>query len=168
MHSLTGSVTLRGVTDLTPTSPVPYVPGPVPLAPQQPLAAAPISGPNGTSTGQPVRVGDITISGTLIHTPVGAFDRGRTRWVLGGAMPFQQSCPTWATVSAYLLIPCTGFLSLLFLLVKETDVWSSTLRVADGIRIYETTIYSRSREDYERIRGIVEWAQRPGFSPASS
>jgi len=163
MHSLTASVTLRGVTDPTPTSPVPYVPGPVPLVPQRAIELRPVSAPGGFPGHRPVQIGDIVIDGRTIQTPVGPFDRARTRWVLGGAFAMSQSTPAWATWCAYLLIPCTGFMSLFLLLVKETDAWSSPLRLADGIRVYDTTVYSRSREDYERIRGIVEWAQRPGF-----
>lgn len=159
MYSLTGSVTLRGVTEANPTPPVPYVPGPAaPLVPQQAIELRPVSGPTGY---RPVQIGDVVIDGRTIQTPVGPFDRARTRWVLGGAFAMSQSTPTWATWSAYLLIPCTGFLSLFLLLVKETDAWSSPLRLADGVRVYDTTVYSRNTDDYLRIRALVEWAQRP-------
>jgi hypothetical protein len=112
------------------------------------------------------QIADIRIDATTVWTPLGPLDRGRTQWFLGAAVPMDSSTPSWATVLAVLLIPCTGFLSLLFLLVKETDTWQSDLRVTDGRTSYATTVYSRSPEEYESLGRIVAWARQPAvYSP---
>lgn len=108
-----------------------------------------------------IQIGEITVDDTNVYTPFGAIDRRNARWFLGGATPVSQSCPNWAQALAILLIPCTGFLSLLFLLVKEPDGWSSSLRVSDGRTDFSTTVYSRTRNEYLGIRNAVAWAQQP-------
>jgi hypothetical protein len=135
MYSLNDCVTLRGVTD----------------TPQQ--------------SHRLVQIAEITVDETNVYTPFGPLDRSRARWFLGAAVPVSQQCPNWAQILAIVLIPCTGFLSLLFLLVKETDSWSSTLRVSDGRITFDTTIYSRSTREYLNIREAVAWAQRPPQPP---
>lgn len=137
----------------TPGSQIPYVPGRT--------GQPPAPWPGGTM----VRVGEIGFDDTTVYTPVGNLDRYRTHWTLGGATPVSESCPNWAQALAIVLIPCTGFLSLLFLLMKETDSWSSTLRVTDGRITFDTMVYSRSRSEYLGIRNVVAWAQRPPQPP---
>lgn len=112
-----------------------------------------------------IQIGEIGVDDQTVYTPVGPLDRYKAHWFLGGAMPFSQSCPGWAVVMAVVLIPCTGFLSLLFLMAKETDTWSSTLRVTDGRTAYETVVYSRSRSEYLRLQQVVAWARRPPQVP---
>lgn len=108
-----------------------------------------------------IQIAEISVDGTTVYTPLGPLERSRTQWFLGAAVPVSESCPNWAQALAVLLIPCTGFLSLLFLLIKETDSWSSTLRVTDGRVIFDTIVYSRTTNEYLGVRNAVEWAQRP-------
>jgi hypothetical protein len=108
-----------------------------------------------------IQIAEIGVDDTTVYTPAGNIARGRTRWFLGAAVPVSQYCPNWAQALAVLLIPCTGFLSLLFLLVKETDSWSSELRVTDGTTEYRTTVYSRTTDEWVGIRNAVGWAQQP-------
>jgi hypothetical protein len=89
-----------------------------------------------------VQIAEIVVTPTTIQTPVGPIDRSRARWALAGAVPASQSTPAWASVTAFLLMLCTGFASLLLLLVKETDLWSSTLIVTDGQVTFTTQVYS--------------------------
>lgn len=112
-----------------------------------------------------MQIAEITVDDTYVYTPYGPLDRSRTRWILGAAMPVSQSCPNWAQALAVLLIPCTAFLSLLFLLFKETDSWSSTLRVTDGRIIFDTVVYSRSPREYREIQHAVGMMQRPPQPP---
>ena len=107
------------------------------------------------------QIADIRVDATTIYTPLGPLDRGRAHWFLGGATPLDHTTPGWAVALAVVLIPCTGFLSLLLLLVKEVDSWSSELRVTDGRLTYATTVYSRSPEEYAQLGRIVAWAQQP-------
>lgn len=112
-----------------------------------------------------MQIAEIIVTPTTLHTPAGPIDRSRARWTLGGAVPVSQSTPLWATILAFVLMLCTGFLSLLLLLVKDTDMWSSKLIVTDGQTTYTTTVYSRSTSEYYKIRDAVAWAQRPPQAP---
>lgn len=106
-------------------------------------------------------IADIGVDDMTIYTPIGNLERARTRWFLGGANPMSYKCPVWAVIAAVALIPCTGFLSLLFLMVKEPAAWSSELRVTDGRLTYSTTVYCRSGDEYRSISHVVAWAQSP-------
>jgi hypothetical protein len=112
-----------------------------------------------------MQIAEIGVDDTTVYTPMGALDRQRTHWSLGGATTASESCPGWAIALAIILIPCTGFLSLLLLIVKEPNTWSSTLTVTDGRTTFTTTVYSRSTEEYLQIRNMVAWAQRPPQVP---
>lgn len=111
------------------------------------------------------QIADIRIDATTIYTPLGAIERARAHWFLGGANPLNYTTPAWAVIMAVVLIPCTGFLSLLFLMVKEPDTWSSELRVTNGWLTYTTTVYSRSPREYEQLAKIVAWARLPACAP---
>lgn len=111
------------------------------------------------------QIADIRVDATTIYTPLGTIERGRAHWFLGGANPLNYATPGWAVIAAVVLIPCTGFLSLLFLMVKEPDSWSSELRVTDGRLTYATTVYSRSPQEYAQLGRIVAWARQPVYSP---
>lgn len=110
------------------------------------------------------QIADIRVDGTTIYTPIGALERGRAHWFLGGANPMSYKCPFWAVTFAVVLIPCTGFLSLLLLMVKEPDTWASDLRVTDGRLTYSTTVYSRSTEEFQAISNVIAWAQQAPHS----
>lgn len=114
-----------------------------------------------TSQQQVMQIAEIVVTPTTLHTPVGPIDRYRAHWTLGGAVPVSQSTPLWAEILAFILVLCTGFLSLLFLLVKDTDMWSSTLIVTDGRTTYTTMVYTRSTNEYVKIRDAITWASRP-------
>lgn len=166
MYSLRDCGTLAGVTD-TPRD-VPYVPGPPMVERVTPWVPDPVSGRINTGVGRQqrlVQIGEISVDDTTVYTPVGTLDRRYARWSLGAATPVSESCPNWAQALAILLIPCTAFLSLLFLLFKETDSWSSPLRVTDGRISYDTTVYSRSTSEYLKIRNAVTWAQQAPGQP---
>jgi hypothetical protein len=108
-----------------------------------------------------MQIAEIVVTPTVLQTPAGPIDRARASWNLGGAVPISKSTPQYLVITAVCLIFCTGFLSLLLLLIKEDDMWSSTLVVTDGRVTYTTTVYSRSTSDYEAIRAAIAWAQRP-------
>lgn len=115
-----------------------------------------------------VQIAEIGVDDTMVYTPMGAILRQRAHWFLGAATPISHYCPGWAQALAILGIPCTGFLSLLFFLVKEPSAWSSDLRVTDGRITYSTTIYSRSTSEYLGIRNAIAWAQRPPQVPGQT
>lgn len=117
---------------------------------------------------RPVQIAEITVDGPTVITPHGAIDRHSARWFLGGAVPVHSSTPSWATAAAILLALFTCLLSLLFFLVKEDDMWSSTLTVTDGRIAYSTTVYSRSTAEYEGIQAAIAWAQSAPGPPTST
>ena len=117
-----------------------------------------------TWDGRPVQIAEITVDGPTVLTPLGPMDRRAACWFLGGAVPSHSSTPSWAMAVAILGALFTCLLSLLLLLVKEDDMWSSTLTVTDGQITFTTTVYSRSTEEYEGIQAAIAWAQRlPGM-----
>lgn len=72
---------------------------------------------------EPVRVqlGDIAVTDTRVHTPVGSFPLRGTTWTMSNQTFVTQAIPAWAIVLAIVFfIFC--LLGLLFLLVKERRV----------------------------------------------
>jgi hypothetical protein len=72
---------------------------------------------------EPVRVqlGDIAVTDTHVHTPVGSFALRGTTWTVSNQTFVTQGIPAWAIVLAIaFFIFC--LLGLLFLLVKERRV----------------------------------------------
>jgi len=72
---------------------------------------------------EPVRVqlGDIAVTDTQVHTPVGSFALRGTTWTVSNQTFVTQGIPAWAIVLAIVFfIFC--LLGLLFLLVKERRV----------------------------------------------
>lgn len=114
--------------------------------------------PTGWDT-RSVQIAEITVDGRTVVTPHGDIDRHAARWFLGDRVPWHSSTPSWATAAAILLAVFTCLLSLLLLLIKETDVWSSKLTVTDGRTTFDTTVYSRNNAQYEGIQAAIAWAQ---------
>lgn len=115
----------------------------------------------------PVRIAEITIDGPTVITPRGDIDRSTARWFLGDRVPYHSSAPTWAKAAAVLLAIPTCLVSLLLLLVKETDVWTSKLMVSSGGTAFSTTVYSRNEAQHEGIRSAIAWARATPESPVT-
>ena len=112
----------------------------------------------------PLLIGNILVGDTLIGTPVGNLDRARTEWRLD-VLPATTYCPAWAILFAIFLAPCTGLLSLLFLLVKApSKVVVAQVTVFDGYTQHTVAIPS---PDYARHLDVraVNWARRPPAAP---
>jgi hypothetical protein len=74
------------------------------------------------------QIGEIQVTSTTVRTPAGQFPLGGSHWTVTDQWIATQKIPTWAIVLAIVLIPCTGALSLLFLLAKE-NVYSGVVLV---------------------------------------
>ncbi len=76
---------------------------------------------------EPIRVqlGDIGVTDTRVHTPVGSYPLRGTTWTVSNQTFVTQGIPAWAIVLAIVFfIFC--LLGLLFLLVKERGVKRSS------------------------------------------
>src|SRR5256885_15050077 len=62
------------------------------------------------------QIGEIQVTSTTVRTPAGRFPLPGSHWTVTDQWVGTQKIPTWAIVLAIVLIPCTGALSLLFLL----------------------------------------------------
>jgi len=65
------------------------------------------------------QIGEIQVTSSTVRTPAGQFPLRGSQWTVTDQWTAVQKIPAWAIVLAIVLIPCTGFLSLLFLLAKE-------------------------------------------------
>jgi hypothetical protein len=74
------------------------------------------------------QLGEVSVTSSMVYTPSGAFPLRGSQWMVSDQWSVGHKIPTWAIVLAIVLIPCTGFLSLLFLLAKE-DVYIGTVTV---------------------------------------
>jgi len=74
------------------------------------------------------QLGEVSVTSSMVYTPSGAFPLRGSQWMVSDQWSVGHKIPTWAIVLAIVLIPCTGFLSLLFLLAKE-DVYLGTVTV---------------------------------------
>ena len=88
-----------------------------------------------------VQIGEIGVTSTVVHTPAGDLPLAGSTWQVNDYWHNEQKTPTWAIVAAIAGFCVLTFLSLLFLLVKET-VYRGTVQV---------TVTSGSRQYVARI-----------------
>lgn len=84
-----------------------------------PATAVPAPAPYGS---EPVliRIGQIEVTATTVHTPAGSFPVRGSTWHMMDRMYPVQKTPTWAIVLAIVGFFCLTIFSLLFLIAKET------------------------------------------------
>jgi hypothetical protein len=104
---------------------------PVPNSVPPPGSAYPVISPYPATTPYPAtspypaaepviaQIGEIQVTSSTVRTPAGQFPLRGSQWTVTDQWTAVQKIPVWAIVLAIVLIPCTGFLSLLFLLAKE-------------------------------------------------
>jgi hypothetical protein len=109
-----GPAAARAAQPAPPRLQLPYTPGPSPQA--APGAVL-------------VQLGEVTVSSNTIHTPAGDIPLRGSQWTVSDQWHSQQRIPAWATVCAVVGFVFLCFLSLLFLLAKETR-YSGTVQVA--------------------------------------
>jgi hypothetical protein len=108
------------------------VPLPDPAPPQMdPMAPGPVI----------VQVGEIAVTSSVVHTPVGDIPLAGSSWQVSDYWHSEQKIPTWAIVCAIAGFCVLTVFSLLFLLVKVT-VPSGTVQitVTNGTRQYVTRL----------------------------
>ncbi len=100
--------------------------------------------------GSPVRLAEMTITADQIATPVGVLARRGATWMTGPPMAVRAT-PTWATVTAIVLSPCTLGVSFLLMLIKTTDLdgrQTFPLTVSDGRIEYTTIMQCANRAEF--------------------
>ncbi|MBV1854156.1 hypothetical protein [Catellatospora tritici] len=123
-----------------PIPPMPPVNPPAPPRLRLP-SAAPL--PVRVGSGGPVLVqlGEVAVTATTIITPAGEIPLRGSQWTVNDQFHSRQRIPSWAVVCAILLFFLLCFLSLLFLLVKETTYEGSVqISIANAGRHYVVRI----------------------------
>ena len=126
-------------------------PGPRPHPP-----VGPPPGPGRCS----VQLGEVTVSSTTIHTPSGEIPLRGSQWAVSDQWHSQQRIPAWAVVCAVLGFFLLCFLSLLFLLAKETR-YTGTVQViiTNGPRQYVVRIPVTDQRVVAHIHAQVNYAR---------
>ncbi|WP_239165576.1 hypothetical protein [Catellatospora citrea] len=141
---------------------------PAPPRLQLPHTPAPATRPPATPPGRPaagpgpvlVQLGEVSVSSTTIHTPSGEIPLRGSQWAVSDQWHSQQRIPTWAVVCAVLGFFLLCFLSLLFLLAKETR-YSGTVQViiTNGPRQYVVRIPVTDQRVVAHIHAQVNYAR---------
>lgn len=117
----------------------------------------PVSGPGE----QPIaQIGEIAVTTTMVHTPVGGCPLRGSTWVSQDQWVSTQKTPTWAIVLAVLGFCLLTFFSLLFLLAKET-VLSGVVQVtvSNGPFTYVARIPVYNQAQAQHVHNQVNYAR---------
>jgi hypothetical protein len=122
----------------TPDPSSPYPPSDPWAVPAPPPPPGPEAQPDGPVI---VQIGEIGVTSAVVHTPAGDIPLAGSTWQVSDYWHNEQKTPTWAVVAAIAGFCVLTFLSLLFLLVKET-VHRGTVQVTvtNGTRQYVARI----------------------------
>jgi hypothetical protein len=142
-----------------------YNPQPVsgPTYGGQPTSGAlvPVSGPGPGGGEQPIaQIGEIMVTTTMVHTPVGGCPLRGSTWVSQDQWVSSQKTPTWAIVLAIVGFCILTFFSLLFLLAKET-VLSGVVQVtvSNGPFTYVARIPVYNQGQAQHVHNQVNYAR---------
>ncbi|WP_230690040.1 hypothetical protein [Catellatospora paridis] len=141
---------------------------PAPPRLQLPHTPAPATRPPATPPGRPaagpgpvlVQLGEVSVSSTTIHTPSGEIPLRGSQWAVSDQWHSQQRIPAWAVVCAVVGFFLLCFLSLLFLLAKETR-YTGTVQViiTNGPRQYVVRIPVTDQRVVAHIHAQVNYAR---------
>ncbi|WP_246158858.1 hypothetical protein [Catellatospora sichuanensis] len=141
---------------------------PAPPRLQLPHTPAPATRPPATPPGRPaagpgpvlVQLGEVSVSSTTIHTPAGEIPLRGSQWAVSDQWHSQQRIPAWAVVCAVVGFFLVCFLSLLFLLAKETR-YNGTVQViiTNGQRQYVVRIPVTDQRVVAHIHAQVNYAR---------
>ena len=107
-----------------------------------------------------VRIGEINVTSMTVVTPAGAFPLRGSEWHAADQWVTSQKTPTWAIVLAIVGFFCLTFLSLLFLLAKETVYTGSVLvTVRNGGAMYVARVPVMNPQQTQHIYNKVNYAR---------
>ena len=155
-----------------PETPVPYndpwqsyqqptVPAPSSVPPNLvPMSPYPQTTPYPVQEQVIAQIGEIQVTSTTVRTPAGQFPLRGSQWTVTDQWLANSKIPTWAIVLAIVLIPCTGFLSLLFLLAKET-VYSGVVlvQVQNGAYHYVSRVPVNNQAYVQHVYAQVNYVR---------
>ena len=88
-----------------------------------------------------VRIAEIAVTSTTVHTPTGDIPLAGSQWQVNDYWFSQQRIPRWAIVAAIVGFCVLTVFSLLFLLIKETVMQGTiSVTVTNGTRQYVARI----------------------------
>jgi hypothetical protein len=107
-----------------------------------------------------VQLGEVAVSSTTIYTPAGEIPLRGSQWTVTDQWHAQHKIPTWAIVCAVLLFFFLCFLSLFFLLAKETR-YTGTVQVmiTNGQRQYVARIPVSDQRVVQHIHAQVNYVR---------
>lgn len=104
-----------------------------------------------------VQLGDIAVTDSRIHTPVGSYPLAGTTWMVTNQTYVTESIPAWAIVFAIIFFVFC-LLGLLFLLVKERRLYGTLQVSVQGPRLsYSTYIPVNNQLQIIHINQSVDW-----------
>lgn len=124
-------------------------------------ALAPVSGPEPGMGEQPLcQIGEITVTTTMVHTPVGGCPLRGSQWTAQDQWISAQKTPTWAIVLAIVGFCILTFFSLLFLLAKETTLNGTiAVTVINGPFTYVARIPVYNQAQAQHVHNQVNYAR---------
>jgi hypothetical protein len=107
-----------------------------------------------------VQIGELAVTSTTVRTPAGEIPLRGSTWMVSDQWLTEQKIPKWAIVMAILGFCLVTFLSLFFLLAKET-VYRGTAQVTvtNGPLQYVARIPVRSQADVHQIHQQVNYVR---------
>jgi hypothetical protein len=104
-----------------------------------------------------VQLGDIAVTDTRVHTPVGSYPLAGTTWMMTPQTYVTESIPAWAIVCAIIFFVFC-LLGLLFLLVKERRLYGTVQVSVSGPGLsYSTYIPVYNELAVSQISRNVDW-----------
>ncbi len=107
-----------------------------------------------------MQVGELAVTATVIHTPTGDIPLAGSTWQVAEYWHHDRRTPTWAVVVAVVGFCVAPFVSLLFLLVKET-VPRGTVQVTvnQGARQYVSRVPVTDPAEVTRVHQQVNYVR---------
>jgi hypothetical protein len=107
-----------------------------------------------------VRIGELAVTSSTVHTPAGAIPLRGSTWLVSDQWLTEQRIPRWAIVLAVVGFCLLTFFSLFFLLARET-VYRGTAQVtvSNGPLQYVARIPLESQADLHGIHQAVNYAR---------
>ena len=106
------------------------------------------------------QIGEIAVTSSTVHTPSGDIPLAGSTWQVSDFWQTEQKTPTWAIVLAIVGFCVLTFLSLLFLLAKET-IYRGTVQVTvtNGPRQYVARIAVGNQAQVQHIHQQVNYVR---------
>jgi hypothetical protein len=124
-------------------------------------ALVPVSGPGPGMGEQPIaQIGEIMVTTTMVHTPVGGCPLRGSTWVAQDQWMSSQKTPQWAIVLAIVGFCVLTIFSLLFLLAKETVLTGTiAVTVTNGPFTYVARIPVYNQGQAQHVHNQVNYAR---------